>query len=228
MIIAVHIPKTAGTSFRQRMARSFGSRMLHDYGDSVGLNTPAAETWRAIRMAKLRARRDELLRNYDLIYGHFVADKYVGLFPTTHFVGFFRDPYQQILSLYYFIMRPPVNGYVHPLVQRFRELRPTLMDFIEAAPNIQSTYLGRISIDDFTIVGLTEQYERSVVVFETVFDCKLPVDLEHINVNPHQGGRPYAIEQAVRDAIDRHSPADVDLYVRARERFSSLAIRFGC
>ena len=224
MIVSIHIPKTAGTSFGMRLEDKFGLRLLKDYGDWVGLDTPEANALRAARDAETRARRDELLRDYDIIHGHFVADKYVGLFPVAAFTAFFRDPYQRAVSHYEFLLRYPKLD--HPWIRQFHESRPALADLLKLFPNYQSIFLGQVAIEDFAVVGLTEQYERSVALFEAVFGRKLPPEVARGNVNPDREGDAYPIDPAVRRAIDIHHAADVELYRRACERFAQLAARY--
>lgn len=89
MIVSIHIPKTAGTTFRELLYRDFGERLFQDYGDLAGYRSPEADALRARRKLEIRARRDELMRNFDVIHGHFIADKYIGLFPKSDFVAFF-------------------------------------------------------------------------------------------------------------------------------------------
>ncbi|MGA2185827.1 MAG: hypothetical protein ABSH47_22640 [Bryobacteraceae bacterium] len=219
MIVAIHVPKTAGMSFRLRLAASYGGRMLQDYEDWIGwddLNLSAERT---------RNQRDQLLRDYDLIYGHFIADKYAGLFPTTDLTAFFRNPYQQAASHYQFLQRHPEID--HPLIRAFHELRPSLPELIAELPDFQLRYLGRTPLEDLTMVGLTEQYERSVALFEAVFGRKLPPETERGHANPNRQGHSYEIDPAVRRAVDVHRAGDVELYRRACERFGRLAARYG-
>ena len=224
MIVSIHIPKTAGRSFRMRLEAGFGARAYFDYGDWVGYDTPETVARRAGRVAEMRQRRDALVRDYDLIHGHFIPDKYVDLFPTE-FVAFFRDPYQQAVSNYQFLSRNP--GIDHPGVKVFHETKPTLTEFIALTPSVQSVFLGSLSIDELAVVGLTEQYERGVALFGAVLGRPLQAESERGNVNPDRPGETYAIEQDVRRAVEVHRGADVELYRRARERFAQLAARYG-
>jgi hypothetical protein len=225
VIISVHVPKTAGISFQALLKREFGSRILFDYGDWVGLETPTMQVYRQQRAIEMRARKDELLRDYDVIYGHFAADKYRDLFPDTKFSAFFRDPYQQIVSLYKFLERSRPDdkvNYLHAGVKLFHDIRPTLLEFIEIVSSIQSDFIGDVPIDDLAVVGLVEQYERSVVLFSKVFGRALPADAEKFNVNPTRDVDGYERDAAVRAAIERHCARDIELYRRARERFEAL------
>jgi hypothetical protein len=224
MIVSIHIPKTAGKSFRLRLDAFFGSRMMTDYADWIGLDTLEACAQRAEQAAKMHAVRDEIQRNYDLIYGQFIADKYVGQFPAVEFTVFFRDPCQQAASHYNFLLRH--TELEHPWLEKFREVRPSLPQFIAAIPNLQSMYLGQVALDNVAMVGIMEQYERSVALFEAVFGIKLPPETTRANVNPHRQGAYYHTDPATRRAIGIHRAGDVDLYRRACERFEQLCKRF--
>jgi hypothetical protein len=197
---------------------AFGSRIMLDYGDWAGFNTPQANARRAERERNMRARRDELVENYDAIHGHFVADKYVGLFPDPKFVAFFRDPYQQAIAHYYFLERNPQRP--HPEEKIFHERGMSLMEYLEwdAFYNYQSQFMGSLSIDDLAFVGLSEDYEASLSMFEAMFGIALEVKYE--NVNPHRQADGYHIEPEVRKAVNKYRPADVELYERAKERFA--------
>jgi len=224
MIVSIHIPKTAGKSFRLRLEASFGPRLLADYGDWIGPDTAEARAQRAAQAARMHARRDEILRDYDIVYGQFIADKYAGQFPTVEFTAFFREPCQRAVSHYEFLLRHPELE--HPLVRTFHETKPPLVELLKAFPNYQSIFMGSVAVEDFAMVGLTEQYERSVALFEAVFQRKLPAEMQRGNVNPRRAGEAYPIDPAVRRAIEEYSAADVELYRRACERFARLTARY--
>jgi hypothetical protein len=226
MILSVHIPKAAGNSFRELLQPKFGNRLMLDYGDWAGFNVPAVIERRNLRMQRMRSLRDELLEKFDVIHGHFVADKYAGLFPAENFVAFFRDPYQQALSHYYFLLRNPHRD--HPEEKMFHEAKMTLHDYLawDAFHNHQSQYLGSLSIDRFAVVGLAEDFHRSVYVFNSRFGCNLAGDC-FFNVNPDHDGAAYPINSEIRKAVDKYRAADVGLYRRARELFASQTSRAG-
>jgi hypothetical protein len=225
LIVSIHIPKAAGQSFRIRLQSTFGSRALIDYGDWAGVDTPEAVARRESRTAEMRARKEELLRDYDVIHGHFAPEKYIGLFPTTEFAAFFRDPYQQAISHYQFLWRHPEID--HPAVKRIHETRMSLLEFIAAYPDIQSRFLGQIAVEDLAMVGLLEQYERGVALFEAVFGRKLAPETTRENVNPNRQSDAYPIDPAVRKAVEIYRAGDLEVYYRARERFGRLLAHYG-
>jgi len=231
MRVSIHIPKTAGQSWEAQLGASFGPRLLLDkefedkvnsiesYREIFEKNTPRAEMRDREQRAKLLEQRETLMRDYDAIHGHFVADKYVGVFPATDFVATFRDPYQQMVSAYYFMKRKEKES--------FEKFNPTLPQFIAAFSNMQSPFLGSVTLGDLAMVGLTEQYERSVALFEAIFGKKISQDMRRVNTNPDRQGATYEIDAEVKAAVDHHCAADIELYRRAQERFQKLASRYG-
>jgi hypothetical protein len=80
MIISVHIPKTAGTSFGEDLNGAFGARLFADYGDWPEVATPEGQAHNEQRRAEVLARLDEIAGRFDAIHGHFTAGKYLNVF----------------------------------------------------------------------------------------------------------------------------------------------------
>lgn len=224
MILSLHVPKAAGNSFRELLQKEFRDRLLLDYGDWAGFNVPDAIERCRIRTQAMRSRRRELLRDFDIIHGHFVADKYLGLFPIEDFVAFFRDPYQQAVSHYSFLLRNPQRDHLEE--KMFHEAGMTLHEYLrwDAFRDQQTQYLGSISIDDLAMVGLSEEFYRSVDLFNSTFGRGLRGE-SFLNVNPDHQGPQYKIDHDIRRLVERYRAADIDLYRRAKEIFARQSAR---
>jgi len=224
MIISLHIPKSGGNSFRELLQMHFGNRVMLDYGDWAGFNVPEAIERGRIRTVKMRDRRDELLESFDIIHGHFVADKYIGLFPAQDFVAFFRDPYQQALSHYYFLLRNPQRDHLEE--KMFHEAKMSLHEYLEwdAFHNQQAQYLGSLSINDLAMVGLSEEFYEGVDQFNTTFGCHLR-GKSFCNVNPDHQGSGYKIDRDAQALVEKYRPLDIELYRQAKEIFQRRAAR---
>jgi hypothetical protein len=224
MIVSVHVTKTGGTSFGAALKREFKERFMHDDEDWAGYDTPEAAARRAANATRMRNRRDELLQRFDVIHGHFVPEKFANLFPRTEFLAFFRDPFQQAISHYQFLCRLPAVD--HPAVREFRAARMTLEDFIawEAIRNPQAQLIGGFAIEDFAMIGLTEQFARSVALFNAMFGRQLDCAVFE-NASPTRGESGYVIKENLRRHIALHRAEDIDLYRRAEARFNRLIMR---
>jgi hypothetical protein len=224
MILSLHVPKAAGNSFRELLQAEFKERMMADYGDWAGFKVPEAIERCRIRTLEMRSRRDELQKKYAIIHGHFVADKYRGLFPREDVVAFFRDPFQQALSHYYFLLRNPQRAHLEEKI--FHEAKMTLHDYLswDAFRDHQLQYLGSLSIDDLAMVGISEEFYRSVDIFNSLFGCNL-LGESFFNVNPEYQGADYKIDPDIRNAVEKYRAGDLDLYRRVKELFDRQTAR---
>lgn len=226
MIISIHVTKTAGTSFGKALKREFKDRLMLDDEDWAGYRSPEAEARRAANAVRARARRDEFIERFDVIHGHFVADKYLGLFPEGHLLAFFRDPFQQAVSHYEFLRRVAHSD--HPAVRGFHAAKMTIEDFVawEATKNPQMQLMGNLAVEDLTMVGLTEEFPQSVALFNTVFGHNLSAEIFE-NVNSARQDAKYQIDAELRKLIEIHRAEDIDLYNRAQALFARQANRRG-
>lgn len=226
MLLSIHISKTAGNSFREALMQSYGAeRVLRDYGDWVGFDEPFANRRREQRHAAMRAKRDDLLERYDVIHGHFVADKYLGLFPGAEFISFFREPCQQMVSHWRYqsaltVRVSDVNKEEHAEVRYWRELVPTLEEYIKWPfyRNHQSQFLGTLSVEDLAFVGLYEEYGKTLEHFKARFGRDLGPP--HYATVTKREAPPFEISDDVRRLVEKYHPADFELYARAKERFA--------
>ena len=111
----VHIPKTAGTSFRIAAESRFGaSRVLRDYGEESDATSDAIRTEvyeREEAEGILRAIRKQ---NAVLVSGHYDVPKYGRLLGLDNTVSIFRDPVTQVISHYRHAVRH--YGYARDLM----------------------------------------------------------------------------------------------------------------
>ena len=111
---------------------------MHDDEDWAGYRSPEAEARRAANRTRMRERRDELLQRFDVIHGHFVPEKFAGMFLRTDFVAFFRDPIQQAVSHYAFLRRFPHVD--HPAIEdRHHRLRVAAQRAQRDVPHVART-----------------------------------------------------------------------------------------
>jgi hypothetical protein len=218
MLLSIHIPKAAGNSFRVSLMKRFGRKFIKDYGDWAGFDTPEARARRARREAAARAQC-ETLKTYKVIHGHFVADKYRGLFADEKFVAFFRDPYQQSIAHYNFLQRNPQRE--HPEARIFHEAKMSICEYLEwnAFRDHQSQFLGTLKIEDLAFVGLSEEYPKSLMLFREIVGYD-PGEEQFENVNSARGDAGYEVGADVRRLVQRYRAADIELYRKAKEIFA--------
>ena len=220
MILSLHVPKAAGNSFRELLQADFGQRFMKDYGDWAGFKVPEA-----LERCRVRKRRPcgsaamSSCKSTTSFTAISPPTNIWGLFPVEDFVAFFRDPYQQAVSHYWFLLRNPQREHLEE--KMFHEAKMTLHDYLswDAFYDHQSQYLGSMAIDDLAMVGLSEEFYRSVDLFNAKFGRNLRGGSFH-NVNPDTEGGEYKIDEDIRRLVDKHRGADVELYRRAKEIFA--------
>lgn len=225
MIVSVHIPKTAGMSLRADLAHVFGERLFADYADWPESTAPESVAHNERNRAAMLADADAIGERYDAIHGHFLARKYAGVFPVTALVTMVRDPYQHAISTYEHATRDSASA--HPDHRAFKEAQMTIVELVDAFPNHQALYLGGVPLEDFAMIGVTEQYERSIALFEAIFRIPMPRATVRQNVNPVKHGAEYDVGPEVRCAVERSRAEDIALYRRACERFAKLCFTYG-
>lgn len=87
MHVFIHIPKTAGTSFKAALKKRFPNHFL--YGD--------------IRPAKPFAEEKPKLGKYDLVTGHLTVADFDSVEGEKQFLTIVRNPIDRLLSLFHYI-----------------------------------------------------------------------------------------------------------------------------
>lgn len=212
--ISIHMPKCAGTSFRQALTSAFGEKKVgFDYGDrpldpaSPWSMDPEGSAGRA-QAADLATRT----RHVDVIHGHFHAAKYDKL--DANRVTVLRDPAARLLSHYeYWRATPPSN----PLHKYVVAADLTLEQFVRL-PALRNLYtrvfLRGHDLDSLDLVGTVEQMDRTMHLMGELLGRRLR--LEQVNVTPRTRDHPLLggdadLSRLVRDL---HSD-DVDFFHEA-------------
>ena len=206
-IIYLHIPKTAGTSFRKSAEQYFGPRfVLSDYGQE------SAETSDDIRGAMYDNKDIDLLRRNAaqkmFLTGHFEINAYREVFPDSPVVTFFRDPLERIISEYiHFLTHYKYEG---SLPEFYR--RPHFQ-------NRQSRALSGASPTDLDYYGITENYETSLNNFNKKYATRFPLAI--LNRGRYDGGiREIATPEQIEE-ITSLNRTDIEMYNYAVDNFDS-------
>jgi len=199
----VHIPKTAGTSFRWALEKYFSeSRVIQDYGPD------AAKTSELVRQhiygAGSTGGMDALIRaitaqNAKILVGHFSLEKYVSYFDPREIMAFVRDPLVRTCS-----------EYLHR--KGNQTFSGTFTQFIQtpAYQNTLSRYLKGVSSD--SMIGITERYHESLHEINQCFGWKLKTRRRNVALN--KGGLKFAENLSVpeRELFYKINQQDVEFY----------------
>jgi len=213
MIISVHLPKTAGTSFGLTLEQHFGGRLVKDYGD-LPINTPVYERNKAALQASL-CEAD--LSGVECIHGHFLPIKFLLLASVRRvtFVTWMRNPVDRVVSHYFFWKKhydPSTAPRLHRQVveenwslERFC-LGPELRD-------LYGQFLWGFPLEYFDFVGISEFYDDDLAYFAAHY-LHAHAEARKLNVSA-EGERGYGVDLSLRRKIESFHAIDVNLYQRA-------------
>jgi hypothetical protein len=221
LIVSLHMPKTAGNSFKAVLDEHFGDALKNDYAD-YPINVTPRDRHRQAVAACLTVALEDNYRDIRCIHGHFLPIKYLllaDLRPTV-FVAWMREPMARLVSHYHYWYDAydPDSPDTRPLHRRVVEEQWSLEQFCLSPDmrNLYSQFLWGFPLERFDFIGITENYESDLRAFSLGY---LGNELQARLVNqrkspPATGGE--ELTGRLRSRVEKWHAADVDLYQRAR------------
>lgn len=173
-IAFVHVPRTAGTSFRHQLQKA-GQRVFMDYGDDPFV------AGRHPQFASI----DAVMKSgeFDVVAGHVKASRYAKAAKANGWllVTWIRDPLERLMSHYshwvqQFWLRQ-MSGQTHV---DFCEQRPPFMEWLKKPEVIRAMSLQLdIGPKEFDFIGQTEEYESDLCAFNLLYETTLEVVREN-------------------------------------------------
>ena len=225
-LISLHIPKTAGTTFKAVLQGVYpADTLLLDYDDRIG--NPESrfrsdfDGWKrdnenAIAHLPAVARA---------IHGHFWAGKYFSFFPGAKKVVWLREPARQLISAYHYWKAGPLTP--NPLKRLLHEKNLSLLEFarLEGLQNpVSNLFLRGYGIDDFDFIGIQEFFPEDLAALSGVMDWPL-VPVPVVNATENADYLRFAFDDDVIAELRALNQADVHLYEEALRRRSSRLAR---
>ncbi len=205
MIVSVHVPKTAGTSFRRVLDQVCGARIWYNYGTIF---------------SRAQARAELVPPGTRFIHGHFLADAFDDLFPDRRLVTWVRHPVERLLSNYYHFLRTPDMR--DDCCRELYERKLSLRQFadLEWMRNYTGHYLANKPVADFEFIGIAERFDESIRRFCEVFGFRDASRIPRENANPDRTGEAYELTPGDRAFILERNAADLAWYSQAAERLT--------
>lgn len=218
MLISLHMPKTAGSSFLKALEMRFGHHLLKDYRD-FPMNTPERQRKeRALADCQLNAGRD--FGAVQCIHGHFLPLKYLGLSQPRQvtFITWLRDPIERMASNYFYWKKaynPAGSGALHKrCVEEGWSLERFC--FCPEMQNMYSQYLWKFPLKKFDFIGIFEHFDEDYQYFlDCVLRHPLPKFAENVNPNRKEA---YITDPGLRAELERFHSSDMAIYRWALER----------
>ena len=243
MIVSVHIHKNGGMKFKNFLMKSYGQKLLLEYGKDneilkrffSGGNNPEPNI--------------QNYENYDIVHGHFLANRFDS-FPNIELITFLREPAQRVISNYYFFKR---NFYAHSPICHMIKEGLSLEEYIDldSSKNVQSFFFANKSIQDFKFIGILEEYETSIFLMKKELDIKFSLqnqayfykeflkyiksnrkegvmtfDKFNTNTNNDKDGSQYEISSELEEHIKMNNQLDYKLYEEAKKCFDNLKEKY--
>lgn len=203
-LVFIHVPKTAGTSFRLGMDQYFGrEQVCRDYGAGSPETSPIAAQWVHERKDLWAFRRQFEQSGYQFLTGHFGAQRYLPAFPLGNMLTFLRDPLQRAVSEYHHLVK--YMGYEQDLPHFFRS-----PEYV----NRQHKMFQGVPWIALGLVGITEMYDESLAQLKHKFGLDIP-RLE-TNTGRENWREPYTLPEAQEKEFRRLNAADFRFYDLAR------------
>lgn len=206
-VFFVHIPKTAGTSFRKACEAYFGEdKVLYDYHPDMKETSELVKEW--VYQKDDYAGLDSQLSSSGKLFlsGHVPAIKYVHLLGVANTVAFVRDPVQRVVSEYHHHVRH--NGYNKDLRTFYNQGH---------AINRQSRMLNRVPLEALGFIGLTEAYERSLVEINSRYG--LAIKSVQLNQGRSDQQSTYELDEQTLAEIRDLNADDLRCYEHAEKLF---------
>ena len=215
-LVAIHVPKTAGTSVREIFRSWFGTGLLLHYFDEPRGRLPERRDLSALHS----------LNTPICVYGHFNRHRRFGIqdyYPDANqFVIILRDPFEMTISHYFFLRKIG-----HDWKDKSGIPAVDLPEYLAtASPNMLSHFPRPVTHENyrdmieeyFVEVGIAERLHPSLARIAAALGFAFdPVALPHANATE----RDQTLGPALREAFIERHPLEFAVYDYARSRFDT-------
>jgi hypothetical protein len=237
-VVFLHIVKTAGTTLTGILQRQYDPRWTYVLPADRKRFLPLE--W---IVSQIQALPEDFLARLELITGHCPFGVHRAIPRPVKYVTFVRDPIDRATSLYYYVRRHPAH-HLQPVARRL-----SLQEFVEQniggnLHNGQTAFIGgegtscddvnpgvlgrakRNIQDHFSVVGLTERFDESLVLMAMKLGWTKPVWYASQNRTRDRPARDQIDDETI-EAIRRFNKLDDALYQFARQRFDAEIASLG-
>ncbi len=178
LIVSVHMPKVAGTSFLNQLKTLYGEQSIFlDYQDDPA--NPLSV--RNIDPHFYEVDPVETIAPYRAVHGHFHPRKYDKLDEAFR-LTFLRHPVDNIISIYEFWRAHEKGFWDHPIFSYFKEsnLSITRLAMIPQLKYLYSaSYFGGFNMERFDFIGDYSQYDQELARLGTLLGVSFDLGVRH-------------------------------------------------
>tara|TARA_B110000977_G_scaffold198648_1_gene284000 strand:+ start:1185 stop:1886 length:702 start_codon:yes stop_codon:yes gene_type:complete len=206
-LISVHFPKVGGSTLRHFYKKHFHGRYHEIYNDYP------AESFNAnfYKACVNSIRMFNTTPHYKCTHGHFLPLKF-RYCSNVRFSAFFREPVERITSHFYHHMNkwhPDTIASLNPVT-----IEPYLLAFAKAEKrrNVYAKYLRGFPIHKFSYIGITEDYNNSMISFFNFLQIEPETIIEAKRQNPLKVSQRYNLTESTKNQIIELNRKDVSIY----------------
>jgi hypothetical protein len=207
-LVSLHIPKTAGTSFRSIFIDNVGER-----------NFAKVDIFNSgrIKVNDAYFSDHKLNRKVTAIHGHFPYSVLLDRFEihsTTQFITWVRNPIERVLSNYYFL-RNVIQERINEQQDEnlFERIGKSLEEFVlhPENQNVMSKFLKGAPLEEFTFIGVQDQFDSELLRMQQLLGWQVTNRAHNITQNKKE-----RVEHGAEmlDFIQTHNQEDMELYQR--------------
>lgn len=205
-LVSLHIPKTAGTSFRNILKEVYGEEQVVRFDIN-----------RFVSIENEEFKEKKLSSQIRVLHGHFPYDQLmeqVALPEGVPVITWLRDPVKRVISNYYYlskILREELNEEEKDL-NILAKMQKTLLEYANARPNRNrmSSFLKGSTLEDFFFIGIMDHYEEDLKDLASLLGWGEYTELQH-NIT---GDKPEVDEETL-NIIKELNSKDIEIYKSA-------------
>lgn len=215
MIVSVHLPKTAGTSFKKSLNEHFTDKIYLDY-DKPFQKTVYERNKNALVDALEIKEID--IKSFKCIHGHFLPIKYllVATQVDITFITWMRNPVDRLISHYYYWkkrFKPGISGL--PGLDEETSLEEFCLH--PRFKNLYSQYFFGFPLERFDFIGITEFYDEDFLFFSKKY-LGSSSEMSPYQCNTRKQEKRVSkesIASEILEKIEAYHAEDIALYKRA-------------
>jgi hypothetical protein len=185
-LIAIHIPKTGGTSVRNLFNEWFGSGFLSHYKSKH--SAPKRHDLSSIRESSIPI----------VIYGHFNQLRNFGIaqyYPEVNqFITMIRDPFERAISRYFY---NSLHGKCNKKIEdTLMDSNPELSALCHFPEMITLENYKDVIESSFVEIGIMERMEESLRrISRKLNKAYKPLSVQHLNISARNSPIPYGLRE---------------------------------
>lgn len=224
----IHIPKTAGSSFRNMLYKQFPQDVVYPNLNDIKANE-GRYPQRKVVIETLKGTRD-----VQFLMGHYPFMMGENMPQPPECIVFLRDPVERAISNLYHLQRhspqfkntstrvmiESANWQINNVQARYmgdRHFRPNKLFTAETELGAKALIRAKKNLDACAFVGFTEHFDASLAALQEKFNWNLGRVLKK-NTSPKQR---QVIPKDLRKKLIELNRLDIELYQYAREKFKS-------